>query len=172
MSSWGRIYPGSSGESGFKICQCIFTILWLSPLWEGVGPSYNKTESDALCQVWLKMSQWFWRRRLQNVFNNVFLLFCNYLHLKKGVTLYFIWKKLNHLHPGRFVSILVENGSVLLEKNIFKSSQCIFTISQLYPLWERCGPSFKQTWIPFTQGCYVPSLIEIGPLVLEKKIFF
>ena len=23
----------------------------------------------------------------------------------------------------------------------------------------------------FTQGCFVPSLIEIGPVVLEKKIF-
>ena len=26
-------------------------------------------------------------------------------------------------------------------------------------------------WIPFTQGCFVPSLVEIGPVVLEKKIF-
>ena len=30
---------------------------------------------------------------------------------------------------------------------------------------------FKQNWIPFTQGCFVPSLIEIGPVVLEKKLF-
>ena len=26
-------------------------------------------------------------------------------------------------------------------------------------------------WIYFTQGCSVPSLVEIGPVVLEKKIF-
>ena len=25
-------------------------------------------------------------------------------------------------------------------------------------------------WIPFTQGCFVPSLVEIGPVVLEKKM--
>ena len=31
------------------------------------------------------------------------------------------------------------------------------------------GPSFEQTWIPFTYGCFVPSLVEIGPVVLEKK---
>ena len=30
---------------------------------------------------------------------------------------------------------------------------------------------FEQIWIPFTQGCFVPSLIEIAPVVLERKIF-
>ena len=37
-------------------------------------------------------------------------------------------------------------------------------------LWEFIGYSFEQTWIPFTQGCFVPRLVEIGPMVLEKKI--
>ena len=32
------------------------------------------------------------------------------------------------------------------------------------------GPSFEQTWIPFTQGCFVPSLVETDPLVREKKM--
>ena len=27
---------------------------------------------------------------------------------------------------------------------------------------------FEQTWIPYIQGWFVPSLIEIGPVVLEK----
>ena len=35
---------------------------------------------------------------------------------------------------------------------------------------KRRGPSFEQTWIPFTQGCFVPSLVEIGSVVLEKKM--
>ena len=30
--------------------------------------------------------------------------------------------------------------------------------------------SLEQTWIPITQGCFVPSLVEIGPVVLEKKM--
>ena len=31
------------------------------------------------------------------------------------------------------------------------------------------GPLFKQTWIPFTQGFFVPSLVEIGPVVKISK---
>ena len=30
---------------------------------------------------------------------------------------------------------------------------------------------FEQNLIPFTQGCLVSNLAEIGPVVLEKKIF-
>ena len=39
------------------------------------------------------------------------------------------------------------------------------------PLGKGQGPSFEQTWIPFNQGCFVPSFVEIGPVVLENKIF-
>ena len=50
----------------------------------------NKLESSspkhALCQVWLKLAQWFWRRFFN--FVNVFLLFGNYLPLEKGGTLH------------------------------------------------------------------------------------
>ena len=74
-------------------------------------------------------------------FNNISFLFCNYLHFEKG------------------------------EEEIFKSCQFIFIISQLSPLWEGHGPSIKQTWIPFTKEYFVPSLVEIGPVVQEKKIF-
>ena len=38
----------------------------------------------------------------------------------------------------------------------------------LFTLWEVNGSSFEQTWIPFTQRYFVPSLVEIGPVVLEK----
>ena len=72
---------------------------------------------------------------------------------------------------GCFVPSLVEIGSVVLEKKIFEFCKCIFTISLLSPLGEGWGPSFEQTWIPFTQGYVVPSLVKIGPVVLEKKIF-
>ena len=33
------------------------------------------------------------------------------------------------------------------------------------------GDSFEQTWLPFIQGCFAPSFVEIAPVVLEKKIF-
>ena len=60
----------------------------------------NKLESpspkDALCQVWLKLAQWFWRRRFLN-FVNVFSLFHNYLPFGKGVVLHL--KKLESPSP-------------------------------------------------------------------------
>ena len=42
---------------------------------------------DALCQDWLKLAQWFWRRRFLKVVN-VFLLFPNYLPFGKGMALH------------------------------------------------------------------------------------
>ena len=72
---------------------------------------------NALCQIWLKLAQRFWRRRFLNFFN-VFSLFRNYLPLGEG-------------------------GALCLNK---LKSPC------------------------FTQGSFVPSLVEIGPVVLEKKM--
>ena len=37
--------------------------------------------------------------------------------------------------------------------------------------WRFIGSSFEETLIPFTKGSFVQSLVEIGPVVLEKKIF-
>ena len=67
--------------------------------------------------------------------------------------------------------ILVESFPVVLEKKSFKVLQCIFVISLLFSLGKGCGPLFeKKKIIPFTLGCFVPSLSEFGPLVLEKKM--
>ena len=74
---------------------------------------------------------------------DVFLLFRNYLPLEKGGALHLK----NSLHP-----------------------RMLCAISLLSPLGKGLGPSFEETWIPFTQGCFVPSLVEIGPVVLEKKM--
>jgi hypothetical protein len=41
----------------------------------------------------------------------------------------------------------------------------------LSPLGEGQFPSFEQTWIPSPQGWFLLSLVKIGPVVLEKKIF-
>ena len=47
-----------------------------------------------------------------------------------------------------------------------------FSLFPNYLPFEKGGaPSFEQNWFPFTQGCFVPSLVEIGSVVLEKKIF-
>jgi hypothetical protein len=39
----------------------------------------------------------------------------------------------------------------------------------LSPLWEGRSPSFEQTWTPSLQGWFVPSLVKIGLVVLEKN---
>ena len=49
-----------------------------------------------MCQVWLKMVQWFWRRRFLN-FVNVFSPFRNYLPLEKGGALHL--NKLESFYP-------------------------------------------------------------------------
>jgi hypothetical protein len=64
--------------------------LWLSPLWRGPDPLFEKLEfpspKDNLYQVWLNMACWFWRRRFLKIFS-VFLLFRYYLPLEKGYPL-------------------------------------------------------------------------------------
>ena len=40
----------------------------------------------------------------------------------------------------------------------------------LSPLGNKQGPSLKQTWIIFTQEGFVPSLVEIGPVVLKYYV--
>ena len=93
-----------------------------------------------------------------------------HLPLIKGWALHLNWIPFTH---GCFVLSLVEIGPVVLEIRDF------FFISSMYFRWfviifpwkrARWSPSFEQTWIPFTQGFFVPSLFEIGPVVLEKKI--
>ena len=65
----------------------------------------------------------------------------------------------------------VEISQAVLEEKIFIISSLYFYLIRDYlPLEKGFGPSFEETWFPFTQGCIVPSLIEISPVVLEKKI--
>ena len=81
-----------SGEEDFWISWMYFRyFLIISPWKYGEALNLNKLESsspkDALCQVWLKLVQWFWRRRFFN-FVNVFSLFRNYFPLEKGGALH------------------------------------------------------------------------------------
>ena len=57
---------------------------------------------------------------------------------------------------------LVEIVPMVLEKKIFKFYQYIFTILLLSPLGKERG-------LALMQGYFVLSLVEIGPVVLEKK---
>ena len=95
----------------------------ISPLEKGGALHLNKLESpsskDELCQLWLKLAQWFWRKFI--TFINVFSLFRNYLGLEKSVALYLnklesplpkdalcqVWMKLVQLFwRGRFFNFV------------------------------------------------------------------
>ena len=61
------------------------------PFEKGGALHLNKLDfplpKDVLCQVWLKLARWFWRRRFLNLVN-VFSLFLNYLPFEKGGALH------------------------------------------------------------------------------------
>ena len=98
-----------------KITLSFLRIEWSLYLQKLGSPS----PKDALCQVWLKLAQWFWSRK-----------------------------------PGFY------NLSMCF---------CVFAIAWISAS-KTSNSSCKQTWIPFLQECFVRSLVEIGPEVLEKKI--
>ena len=63
---------------------------------------------------------------------------------------------------------LLEIGPVVVEKMILQFRRCFSVNSLFSPLGKDWGSSFEQTLIPFTQECFVSSMVEIGPVVLEK----
>ena len=80
----------------------------------------------------------------------------------------FIWKHLNFLYPRMLCATFDWNcprGSV--EENFIISSMhlCYFII--ISPRGKMHGPSFEQK----TRVSFLPSLVEIMPMVLEKTIF-
>ena len=73
---------------------------------------------------------------------NVFLQFCYYLPLEKGMHLQYE-QTLILFTQVCFLPNLVEIGPVVLENKIFKLCQCIFVISLLSPHGKRRGPSYE-----------------------------
>ena len=94
----------------------------LFTLWESsIEQTWIPSPKDALCQIWLKLAQWFWRRFFF-YFVNVFSLSRNYLPLEKGWTLH-----LNKLESSsqKDALCLIEIEPVVLEKKLFMFRQCI-----------------------------------------------
>ena len=165
-------WPAGSREKIKKNnCRVFFPFRYYLPLEKGDPLHLNRIEStspkDDLCQIWLKLVQWFWRRFLNDP--TPFLHFCDYHHFEEDLAFSLFEQSWIPFTQGWFVPSLIEFGPVVLEKKIFKNFQWFFTLLLLSPLGEGQSPSFEQTWIPSPQGWFVPSLVKIGPAVLEKK---
>ena len=85
---------------------------------------------------------------------------------------FFIWTKLNPLHPRMLCAKFGWNWPSGSGGNISLISSMYYRYFGIISSLEKGrGPSFEQNWIPFTQRCIVPSLVEIDSMVLEKKIY-
>ena len=114
--------------------------------WRKMWPFISPSTKDTLCQV-----------------VNVFSLCGCYLPLEKFLAL-----KLN-----KFEFPLLKNT---LCRVWFKSAQWfwrrlskVVNIFSIIPLRKQARSFIERILITFTQGCSVPCLVEIGPVVLEKK---
>ena len=91
VSSFVEIGPVVLEKKIFKCWQLILLFPNYLPCGKGVVLHLNKLESNSprntLCQVWLKLAQWFWRKIFLN-FINVFSLFRNYFPFEKGGALH------------------------------------------------------------------------------------
>ena len=149
-----------------KVYQCIVAISLLHVLHlaskKGGALHLNKHVSsspkDSLLQVWLKLAQWFRRGRLFNVVN-VLSLFRNNLPLENGGAL-----QLNKLEFPSLEDVLCQ---VWMELALWFWRRRFFYFVNVFSLFRNKGRglSLEQTWMPFTQECFVPTLVVIGLVV-------
>ena len=144
-------------------------IVIISP-WKGAG-SFISKNLNSLHQRML-CAKWFWSKRCLN-FVNVFSLFRNYLPLEKSGALH-LKKNIESLSPkNALCQVCLKLSQWFWRRRFFKFVNVFSLFRNNLPL-EKSGALHlkKKQWIPFTQECFVPSLVEIGQMVLEKKIFW
>ena len=98
----------------------------------------------------------------------IFVILSNYLSLEKGMALF--WINLSPLHQSMLCAKFGWNWLSGFGVEIFLISSIHFQYFVIIPPWKGRGPAFEQIWIPFTQRWFVPSLVEIGLVVLEEKM--
>jgi hypothetical protein len=137
--------------SVFLICCYYLPLERGNPLYLnkfGIIPS-----KDDLCQVSLKLAQWFWRRFL----NHPIPYFCDYLPFEEdlALNLYHVWLNLACWFWRRFLKI----------SSVFLIFRYYLPLEKGYPL--RLNNLKSPT--PKDDLCQV--WLIIGPVVLEKRIF-
>ena len=64
---------------------------------------------------------------------------------------------------------LFKIGPVVLKK-ILKGANAFLPFCNYLPLGKGTARHLKKKLNPLKQGCFAPSLVEIGPVVLEKMM--
>ena len=176
-------------------------------------PHLNKLKSpspkDALCQVWLKLAQWFWRRIFDSLlYYRYFVIFspweravsfiikleshspkdaCAKVWLKLAE---WFWKKKpdfsNFVYEFPLFRYYVLGGGGW-RRRFFKISFMYICYFVIFSPWKRAWPliwinlkphhprmhsaKFGWNWPSGSWEDDVPTLVEIGPVVLEKKMW-
>ena len=131
-----------SGEEDFIFSTMYFSLFRnYLPLEKGGALHLNKLESpspkDALCQVWLKITQWFWRR--------IFFMSSMYFHYFVIISPWkragpFIWRNLNPLHPRMLCAKFGWNWLSGSGEEDFLVSSMYFHYFVIISPWRRTGP--------------------------------
>ena len=112
------IWPAGSGEEDFFKKSVYFYCFAIISPWRGTIPfiwtNLNPLPQNDLCQVWLDLAQWFWRRRILNA-PIPFLHFCDYLPLEEDLALY-----LNKPEFPLLKKKLYQVCQLILEQMVFK----------------------------------------------------
>jgi hypothetical protein len=79
MIEFGKLVLEKKIFKNIKILSAILLFCYYLPLEKGYSLHLNKFESPSpkndLCQVWLKLAQWFWRRFLNDSMHfNIFVI--------------------------------------------------------------------------------------------------
>ena len=83
----------------------------------------------------------------------------------------FVFRQLNFIATKmnkRSMGHILTWGKQIISIN--KSEFIIMLINKRKKPMNWNGSSFKQTWITFTQGCFVQNLFEIGPVEIRKYL--
>ena len=145
----------------------------LFTLWELNGFSFKQIESptpkDALWQVWLKLVQWFSRRRYFLISSMYFRYFVIISPLEKGWALFEqTWILFTQ---ECFVPNLDETGTVILEKKIFLNFVNVFLLFHNYLPWKK---AFEQIWVPLHPGMHALCQVwmKLTKWFWKRKFFF
>jgi hypothetical protein len=140
---------------------------------EDLNLHLNKFEFQSckkcLFQVWLKLT---WCFILKDSFQYTNIKIVSPL-VSPTLTLgdHNLYKLKSALSQKAFIEIWVILARWFSRKNLVNDLAKFFAFLWLSPLWKGPGPLLVWSKISFTQEWFVPCLIEIGLLVVEK-IFF